>query len=203
MKLNVPFYRQTTPLNCGPVALKMAFSYLGVEIDTKEIEKAVGIKDGKAVSTTRLALASASFGFKTKILSNSLGIDLENLDLDFYKKYAEENYVKEQEKLRQEAISKGVEMQEKTISIQELLSYLNEDSIPIVLLDWNIISKKFGSYYGHFVPVVGYDEENIYIHNHDLANPREFMSIKKEFFDKARKAKGTDQDILIISRKTK
>ncbi|MBU0466707.1 MAG: peptidase C39 family protein [Nanoarchaeota archaeon] len=29
MKLQVPFFKQTTPYNCGPMALRMALAYLG------------------------------------------------------------------------------------------------------------------------------------------------------------------------------
>ena len=50
---------------------------------------------------------------------------------------------------------------------------------------------------------MGYSKQNIYVHNHGLDNPKEFMSIKKEVFNKARKAKGTDGDVVIIYRKPK
>lgn len=70
--------------------------------------------------------------------------------------------------------------------------------MPIVLLDWNKITKKANTYHGHFVPVVGYDEKFIYVHNHGLNNPQSFLQIEKKLFDEARKAQGTDEDILII-----
>ena len=42
MKLDVPFYPQTTTLNCGPTALKMAFAYFGKDLPIELIEKTVG-----------------------------------------------------------------------------------------------------------------------------------------------------------------
>ena len=54
---------------------------------------------------------------------------------------------------------------------------------------------------GHFVPIVGYDEKNIYVHNQGLTNPTENLSIPRELFEQARKAKGTDEDIIFIYRK--
>ena len=56
-------------------------------------------------------------------------------------------------------------------------------------------------YQGHFVPVVGYDKKNVYVHNHGLNNPLSFLPIKKEIFEEARKAKGTDEDIIVVHRK--
>lgn len=197
MKLDVPFYKQTTPLNCGPVALKMVLAYFGKDFPTELIEEKVGIKEGKGVTTTRLAIASADFGFKTKFFSKSLLFNKENLKLDFVKKYVDEADVKESKKLVEEATNKGVKLQEKTLSLEEILSYVTEESIPIILIDWNIIVNREG-YLGHFAPIVGYDKENIYIHQHSFDNPTPFFSIKKDLFDKARKAQGTDEDILII-----
>lgn len=200
MKLEVPFYKQTTSLNCGPTALKMVFSYFGKNSDIEEIERAVGIKEGKAISTIHLAIASASFGFKNKFFSKSLDIGPKTLELEFVKNSAPDNYVANHINLKKKAVEMGVDMQEKKLSVSEVLSYVTEKSVPIVLLDWNVIVPKFGTYHGHFVPVVGYEEENIYIHSQGLVDSQEFMPIRKEIFDKARKAKGTDEDILVISR---
>ena len=36
---------------------------------------------------------------------------------------------------------------------------------------------------GHFVPIVGYDGENIYVHNHGFHNPKAFLPIKRELFE--------------------
>jgi len=41
MKLDVPFFKQTTALNCGPVALQMVLSYFGDKTDLKKIEDLV------------------------------------------------------------------------------------------------------------------------------------------------------------------
>lgn len=201
MKLKVPFYKQTTLLNCGPVALQMVFSYFSQDIPIELIEEKTRIKEGKAVSTITLATASAELGFKVKFFSKSLYFNEENFELDFYKKYSSMN-IEKARKLIEEARKKGVEMEEKTLSLEELLSFVTKDSIPIVLLDWNVVlGKEKKGYQGHFVPVVGYDKENVYVHNHGFIDTRSFFSIKKEIFDSARKARGTDEDVLIICRK--
>lgn len=203
MKLDVPFYKQTTGLNCGPVALKMVLGYLGEDFSIEELEEKTGIKEGKATSTLNLAKAAVDLGFKIKLISISVLPVQENLTSEFHKKFLEDSYIEKVNKLFTYLKEKNVEMVEKSIDLKELLSYVSEDSIPVVLLDWNVIFPRYNGYNGHFVPVVGYDDENVIIHNHGLKDTKEFMEIKKELFDKARKSKGTDEDVLIIYRTEK
>ncbi len=94
----------------------------------------------------------------------------------------------------------GVRIEERLFSLEELLCHLTEDSIPTVLIDWNVVKERRG-YQGHFVPLVGYDEKNVYVHNHGLEDTKPFFSIDKTKFDKARKAQGADEDIVIVYRK--
>lgn len=202
MKINVPFYKQTTNLDCGPVALKMVFDYFGKDFSIEKISKLVGLKEGKGISTIELAIAAANLGFSTRIISKSISFNKENLKLDFYRKYIDKNLIKNYKKLLRKAEELGVIIEEKTIVLNELVSAVREDSILIMLLDWNVVIGKTGKgYQGHFAPVVGYDDENVYVHNHGFQDTQAFFKIKKEIFDKARKAKGTDEDIVIIYRK--
>lgn len=91
---------------------------------------------------------------------------------------------------------------EKSLLLEEILSFVTEESIPIVLIDWNVImSRKNKGYQGHFVPIVGYDEKVVYIHNPGLKDTKEFMPISRELFDKARKSEGTDEDVAVIYKK--
>ena len=70
------------------------------------------------------------------------------------------------------------------------------------ILDWNtVLGETEKGYQGHFVPVVGYDIENVYVHNHGFKNPTAFLAIPREVFENARKVRGTDEDIAIIYRK--
>src|SRR3989338_6226432 len=68
------------------------------------------------------------------------------------------------------------------------------------LIDWGKI-KNLERYIGHFLPIVGFDEENIYLHQPDPKDPEPNFKINKNLFDIARKSKGTDEDIIFIYRK--
>jgi ABC-type bacteriocin/lantibiotic exporter with double-glycine peptidase domain len=72
VKLDIPFYRQTTKLNCGPTALKMVLSYFGKDKEIGVFEDRIRIKEGKGVSTIRIATAAASFGFRTDLYTKYL-----------------------------------------------------------------------------------------------------------------------------------
>jgi len=85
MKLQIPFYLQTTPLNCGPVALKMVLEFLNKKYSIEELEQATGLEKGKAISTIKLAITAARLGFKAKFFSKSIYFNKENLKLDYYK----------------------------------------------------------------------------------------------------------------------
>lgn len=201
MKLDVPFYKQKENVDCGPVALKMVLSYFGKNYDIENLKEKTGIKKGKGISTIQIATAAALLGHKTDFYSKSLFMDEENFKMDFYKKYAEDNLLEQSKQLIEEAKKAGVKIEEKKLTLKEILTRVNENEIPIILLDWNVVKEnREKGYQGHFVPIVGYDEENIYVHNQGLNNPTEFLKIKKEIFEEARKAKGTDEDIVIICR---
>ncbi len=197
MQLDIPFYKQTTLMNCGPMALKMIFSYLGEDIDVDEIEKKANVKEGKGFSTLNLSISTAKLGFKAELFTKLLGFDESNLQFDFYKQYGDPEF--ESQEVVEEARKAGVELHEKTMELDDALSYLSPTSVPIVLLDWAVVVGAEGKgFHGHFVPIVGYNEENVYVHDHGFREPMAFRPIKREIFDKARKAKGTDEDLLIV-----
>jgi uncharacterized protein YvpB len=201
MKIDVPFFQQTTKINCGPTTLKMALAYLGKNLDVKVIEEKVGIKEGAGVSTLKLAISSRNLGYDVDFFSKHLGFDEKNQELDYYKKHNDVN-VDESQKLVEDAIELGINVHEKTLSLENILSFITEKSLPIVLLDWNVVNgQEEKGYQGHFVPIIGHDEKNIYVHNPSFTTPQESQSMRREIFDKARKSQGTDEDVVVIYRK--
>ncbi|MFA5333891.1 MAG: peptidase C39 family protein [Candidatus Nanoarchaeia archaeon] len=199
MKLAVPFFKQTTLLNCGPTALKMVLEYLGDSFSIKYLEEKTGIKEGKALYTIQIAIAAALMGYKAKFYSKHLLFNEDNMKFEFYKDYSEMD-MKTSIELADEAKKLGIKLEERTLQLSELLSHVKNDSVPIIILNWNVLTNQEG-YRGHFVPIVGYDTENILIHNQGLKDSQAFMPIKREIFELARKSEGTDEDIVIIYKK--
>lgn len=199
MKLDVPFYPQTTGLNCGPTNLKMVYAYFGMDKGIEYFEEAMAIEEGKGVASSSILLAAAK-DFDVRFYSKSVYFDTNLMDLEFYKKFGSD--VDKANKDLENARKLGAQINEKTMSLGDLLSFVTETSIPIILLDWTVIEPKKGQgYQGHFVTVVGYDKDNVLIHNPSFNSPKEYQSIPKELFDEARKSRGTDEDIVVIFHK--
>ena len=169
---------------------------LGIEIFEKEMRRTG--KEG--TNTIQLAVSSAALGYNTKLFTKTLAYNEENSKLDYYKEHDSmgqnkfDNWLKRAEELK-------VKMEQVSLGLNEILNFVTENSLPIVLIDWNVIeNKNTGQYRGHFLPIVGYDQENIYVHNPSFDKPLPFQAIRKDIFDKARKSIGTDEDILVVSK---
>lgn len=202
MKLEIPFYNQTTKLNCGPSALRMVLAYFDGDYSLQLLEEKAKIKEGKGVFTIQIAIAAASLGYPADFYSKQVSFNKENLKLEFYQKYAD--LITQTDIFVEKAKKLGVHVEEKQLSLEEILSKVSVNSLPIILLDWNVVKgTREKGYQGHFVPIVGYDDEKVYIHNHGFTEPTQFLAIDRETFNEARTAKGTDEDVIFIYRKQK
>ena len=201
MLLKAPFYIQGKN-ECGPVSLQMVLEYLGTKKDKEYIKKLVNSESSGTTWTLGLAKTAAQLGFKVEFYSSIIGFNPKNYELEYYQKNTDgaRNAETKINKLLEECRKFGFILEERSLTIQEILSKINENCLAIVCLDWSKIVNK-DSYVGHFVPIIGYDEENVIVHNPGADNPKANLTIKKELFDIARKAKGTDEDIVFIYRK--
>lgn len=197
MRLELPHFKQTSAQNCGPTALKMVLAYFGKDEKLTILESYTGIKEGKGVSTIQIATAAASLGHKTDFYSKHILFNEENLKHDYYQKYSDMD-LKQSKKWVEDASTKGVRIQERTLSQKELLGFVTEHSVPIILLDWNIVKQRKG-YQGHFVPITGFDEHHIYVS--DPGSETGQTPISKQLFEEARKAEGTDEDVVVVYKK--
>ncbi len=203
MKLDVPFYMQASQKDCGPTTLQMVLEYLSnTPYDREELQKLVDSERSGFTWTLGLAKATAQLGFPTEFYTTCLGFNPRNYKLEFYRKETDSASSSEQrlERLKREAVQYNVAMTERSLALEEILAKLSGDCVPILILDWSKI-KGSGRFIGHFVPIVGYDDEHVYVHNQGLLKPGPFIAIKKDLFEAARKATGTDEDILFVHRK--
>jgi len=198
MKLNVPFHKSIKDTDCGPLALKMVLEYFGEKHSFEELAKLERTVDAGLVWSLGIARAAKKLGFNVKFISSS-NFSLED-DIDYYKKYANDKAKIILKELNDELKKLNVKIEEKQMKLDELLGFVTKNSIPIVLVNWFVLSGKQG-YNGHFVPVTGFDEKNVYVHNPGLVNAMPHFPINREIFLKAWESKGTDKDTIIIYRK--
>lgn len=205
VRLELPFFVQTTELNCGPTALRMALAHLdgASDWDLPAIETAVGIRDGKAVSTLRLAIAVARLGFESQFFSTSLFFNEEHLRDPYYQRYGDMD-LETSKALVDEARAAGVGLSETSLTLAQLLDLMGDGWLLVALLDMNVVEdREAEGYCGHFVPVVGYSaaRDAVIVHNQASARPCRYLRIPAATFDRARRATGTDEDIVRIRKK--
>ena len=109
MKLNIPFFKQTTDLNCGPAALRMGAAFLNTDPGMQAAEDAINIQDGKGVSTIRIAIGAKKLNLAATFYSKSLTFDQAHAQKEFYKQFADVD-LQASIQLVQEAKDIGVEL---------------------------------------------------------------------------------------------
>lgn len=199
--LDVPLILQKTNMDCGNASLRMAFSFFGKDISWEEINELSMPDRSGAIWTQGLLRASAKLGFDTEFYSLSSGqVDSSLYEVEFVKENSDsiEEVNKKLSFFYDDARNKGALIFQKSINLDFILSKYDNGYIPIVLLAWKLVKGKTDS--NHFVTMVGYDDDFIYV-NDPYKEGQKNMKISKDIFDKARKIKDTEEDILFIKKK--
>jgi len=149
------------------------------------------------VWTAGIARAAHVFGLSVKFFSTNF--TQPSSDLDFYKKYATDQSMLVLAELMRDLAIWNIPLVQRELALDELLSHIATDELPIVLLNWNRVHQKPG-FQGHFVPVVGFDKDTVLVHHPGLATPTPFMQIPRAVFDQARRDSGTDMDTVLLKK---
>lgn len=198
VRLEVPFL-QNAKLDCGPIALAMVGAHFGLSVPLERIQELVVAETSGATWTLGLAAAAAELGLRVRMLSRSLGVNAESFSLDYYREHAagvSEAHLK-LSALGNRCVKYGGILEERPVSLAEICASVCAGSVPILLLDWGKVIGR-PNYIGHFVPMVGYTTTEVLIHNPGPDGAAPFMPLNFEMFELARKAPGTDEDVLII-----
>ena len=200
MLIPVPFYVQE-PFECGPVALQMVLEHFGKKCSKEEIKALTESESSGATHTIALAKAAAQLGFPVEFYSVKLGFNPKNFELQYYQKLTDgpETVEEKLNALHTDCVKYGVRMEERSLPLEEILSKLSDSCVAIVLIDWSKFNNT-DTFIGHICPLIGYDEKNVYIHQPGPQDPAANFAVKKDLFESARKATGTDEDVVFIWR---
>src|SRR3989344_8210775 len=134
MKLRVPFYKQESKNDCGPTALQMVLEYFKEPHSREELMNLVDSDKSGITWTLGLANAVAELGFKTEFYTTCLGFNPKNYELEYYQKEADKPSSSEGKlkRLQIESHQLGVKMEEISLTLEQLISKISKDCVPIV-----------------------------------------------------------------------
>lgn len=110
-----------------------------------------------------------------------------------------------------QAESKGICVEKRRVSTDEMLSHIRSGGLAIVLVDGSrlteskwyhaILPAKKPAYHGHFVVLCGVDTSRGIVRFADPSTSQPVCECSVDRFDDARDAHGTDNDIILIDVK--
>lgn len=200
LDLDVPFI-ENTGFDCGPKAIEMVARFFGITTEFSKIKELASPYADGVTSSFGLARAAAELGLKVQYSTAVVGLDPEVFELPYYKLRGI-SYEMEQAKMR-DLIDRcrelGGTIKQGILPLQEILTKMNKSTIPIILVDSNVLFEGKPEYEGHFLPIVGFDKDSVFVHHSGPINPCPRLKICHELLEKARSVKGTDWDVLFLS----
>lgn len=206
MILKIPFYENCGDGNqCMQVAMKIVLKhFLNKDYDLEELDNLTNRKENLWTYTPQIVSVLHDLG----------------LDLKFYSKENLEHYLEGEEFIRKhygqdaekilkftdvptvikatEKLLKYNVFENKILSLKDIEENIINGNVPMILLDYNKITRIKGLYQGHFVVVTGFDDEFIYFHESGPKNAEHNKKVKKKYFEEAINANGTDNDCVIV-----
>ena len=207
----MPHVRQSYNWDCGLACVLMVLRGLGW--DSIDLHKLRSMCPTKSIWTVDLAHLLRSFGLDVQFLTVTIGANPNFANETFYMENMEEDG-KRVEKLFRDAPQVGISIEHRSLSLEELLCYVSSgDYLVITLIDkrkltamWSTAEVCLGrccgigsGYTGHYVVVLGYLKDMNQFIVRDPASTSDTLYIDCASFDMARKAFGTDEDLLIVS----
>ena len=209
MILKIPFYENNGDGNqCMQVGMKCVLKhFLDKDFPLDELDKLTGRKENLWTYTSQIVSVLYDLGLDLKFYSKE---ELEPFlegepfirkhfgkDADKILKFTDvPTVVKATEKLLNYNI-----FEKRILSVKDIEEHIKQGHVPMVLIDYNKIVRKEDFYQGHFVVITGFDEEHIYFHESGPKNAEPNKKVKKEFFEEAINANGTDNDCVIVCGK--
>ncbi len=210
MLLKVPFYKNDAEgIQCLQVAMQIVLKYyLNKEYSLKELDKLTGRKKGFWTWTPQIITVLFDLGLDSIYYSKTpLEPFLKGESFireHFGQKDAEEMIKNSDIPVIVESIKKTLDyslFQTKDLQIADLEKALDNNQLPMVMIDYNKLILKDEPYSGHFIVLTGYDAENIFYHESGPRDIEPNRKISKEDFLRAWEANGTDKDCIIIRGK--
>ncbi|KAI5670573.1 hypothetical protein M9H77_10937 [Catharanthus roseus] len=208
--VEVPHINQLYTWDCGLACVVMVLRTLGISsCDIKDLEE---LCCTTSIWTVDLAYLLQKFSVQFSYLTVTLGAN-PNFSVETYYKDQLPNDLVRVNMLFQKARDAGINIECRSISREEIsLFILSGKYVVIALVDQYKLSQSWlqdvcisglydenPGYTGHYIIICGYDSATDEFEIRDPASSRKHERITSRCLDDARKAFGTDEDLLLIS----
>lgn len=172
MKLNIPFYPQSTSFTCDPACVMMVLKYFNrkikldrnLEFDIWRESYGIGIP---GCMPQGLAYSALLRGLNAILICKKEG--LIQVSNKLAQKEVKENWKESKEvslftckELLKKSIKKGMDFVNKDPDLKDVEEALNNNQIPIVMIHMNLLHKEDSP---HWIVVTGMDDGNVWIND--------------------------------------
>ena len=205
--LTVPLYQNKGPY-CTEYSLKGMLEYFSITLSTKKIIRGINRKGDKLISPIEIIpfLHQEKIGFyypyKEKELIETLNSDLENKMREFYgyrrggkmfQKISSENLLRCMGYVLEQKLGTN-----KKIDVEYLECALEQENIPLLLINFNLLNKERNELKGHYIYLVGCDSTHFIYHDTGPISLTKEGKIRKENLEELQKLTWFDYSTIII-----
>eukprot|EP00002_Diphylleia_rotans_P009584 TRINITY_DN19970_c0_g1_i1.p1 TRINITY_DN19970_c0_g1~~TRINITY_DN19970_c0_g1_i1.p1 ORF type:complete len:222 (-),score=32.55 TRINITY_DN19970_c0_g1_i1:20-685(-) len=191
--VDIVVQKQQSDWDCGLACVRSILKSLFFNtLDFDQLEREIATR---SIWTIDLLFLLEHYGVHAKMYTQTIGVTSTHHEMDFYKSELDIDEIRVNSRF-ESASSKNI-IHRGSLSQKELISLLRSNYVALVLVDSRILQGKSGSYYGHFVVICGFCVAR---KSYVVMNPgyNELKEYNADLLDKARKAKGTDEDVILI-----
>ncbi|KAA3634984.1 MAG: GNAT family N-acetyltransferase [Calditrichaeota bacterium] len=209
--LPIPYFPQSLEFTCGPACLMMALKYFEKEIEFNRALELALWKESTLIFMTSGFGGTDGYGLALSALKRDLDVFMVmSMDATPLLKSVRRPEKKEvmrivHNDMKQKAKEKGLGCAFYEFGIEEIISALYQNKIPIVMISTYRLT---GSKVPHWVIVTGFDLEHLFIHDTDIESYRskakaKNIKIKKnDFLKMTRYGQEVYRCMLLVSEKS-
>ncbi|XP_055388122.1 protein GUCD1 isoform X2 [Condylostylus longicornis] len=205
-------FRQRYDWDCGISCILMVVSALSREYIVNHFDE---IQEGFGSSTWTIDLCYIlkRFNVTHKYLTKTIGVDPKYIEHSYYTPIIERD--QERVKLRfEQAEAKGINVEKKTVKFDAIIRHLSKYGPVILLTNAALLTcdnckrkdeqkQSPSRYLGHYVVICGYDLIKRKVLYRNPAQDDHVCVTSVDAMDRARKAYGTDEDVIFIYYRSK
>jgi hypothetical protein len=203
--LSVPFF-ECEGRRCAQTAMRSALAYRGIEKNFQELDRLVESNGENSVSLVQVADAfdklDLPFFYPVRPFFKSINPEdiWQRVSSRYSKKifrfFDKDSSAESLERVRK---SEKIKLVNQRPSLRELRGFLEQDRVPICVIDYDVIADKDRrKINGHYVVLTGLNDNQVYFHDCSIQNPCPNKEVPINQFLEAWDFSFIDWDVLFV-----